>query len=115
MKSSYQNYRDAEMLFAPSVLHALIVTMLFVFQSQTVSAQDYFYNKDYYDVDLLYEAGASFGVMNCLTDLGGHKGSGKPFLKDFNFGNTQIPSFPSSVTVRLSLGNAASNFGSNAT
>lgn len=68
----------------------IIVAILFVFQLQKLSAQDYFYNQDYYDADLIYEAGASFGVMNCLTDLGGHKGLGKPFLKDFNFGNTQV-------------------------
>ena len=67
----------------------LIVAVLFVFQLQKASAQYYFYNDDYFDSDIIYEAGASFGIMNCLTDLGGHKGLGKPFLKDLNFGNTQ--------------------------
>ena len=28
--------------------------------------------------------------MNCLTDLGGKKGIGKRFVKDLNFGNTQL-------------------------
>jgi len=53
-------------------------------------AQYYFYNKDYYDNPLVYEVGASVGVMNCLTDLGGKKGIGKRFIKDLNFGNTQF-------------------------
>jgi hypothetical protein len=28
--------------------------------------------------------------MNCLTDVGGRKGPGKPFLKDLNFGTTKF-------------------------
>jgi len=66
----------------------LIVTL--VFQLQNASAQDYFYGNDYYNADIIYEAGASFGMINCLTDLGGNKGIGKAFVKDLNFGNTQI-------------------------
>ena len=43
----------------------------------------------YYDNKVTYEIGASLGVMNCLTDLGGGKGVGKKFIKDINWGNTQ--------------------------
>ena len=39
---------------------------------------------------LWYEAGISFGVMNCLTDLGGNSGKGTPFLKDLNVGNNRL-------------------------
>jgi len=42
----------------------------------------------YYSRKLIYEVGTSFGVMNCLTDLGGGKGEGKKFTKDLNLGNT---------------------------
>lgn len=35
-----------------------------------------------------YEAGASLGFMNCLTDIGGSKGIGGRFLKDLNLGYT---------------------------
>ena len=68
----------------------ILLIVALVFQLQKVSAQDYFYNNDYYDADMIYEAGASFGIINCLTDLGGNKGIGKAFVKDLNFGNTQI-------------------------
>ncbi|MEO7766361.1 MAG: hypothetical protein ABIS01_03005, partial [Ferruginibacter sp.] len=54
------------------------------------SAQFYFFDKDHYDTHLLFEAGGSFGVMNCLSDIGGRKGRGKPFIKDLNIGNTHI-------------------------
>lgn len=39
---------------------------------------------------ILYEAGISFGLMNCLTDLGGNGGRGAPFLKDLNIGNNRL-------------------------
>lgn len=43
----------------------------------------------YYENKVTYEIGASLGIMNCLTDLGGGKGIGKKFIKDINPGNTQ--------------------------
>lgn len=58
--------------------------------SQNTSAQYYFYDNTYYDSPLLFELGGSVGVMNCLTDLGGRSGIGKKFVKDLNFGNTQL-------------------------
>ena len=55
-------------------------------------AQYYYYNDRYYDTDLIFEAGGTIGVMNCLTDLGGKKGIGKGFIKDLNLKNSK-PSF----------------------
>jgi hypothetical protein len=64
----------------------LIPVMLCVFLLQTflTRAQYYFYNDKYYNSDIVLEIGGSFGVMNSLTDIGGKKGIGKKFLKDFN-------------------------------
>lgn len=52
-------------------------------------AQYYFYDNKYYDNPLTFELGGSLGIMNCLTDIGGNKGIGKPFVKDLNLGNTK--------------------------
>lgn len=51
-------------------------------------AQYYFFDDDYYDSDVLFEAGISVNAMNSLTDLAGKKGIGKRFLKDLNVGQT---------------------------
>ena len=67
-----------------------VLLFLLVCSAQKISAQYYFYDNNYYDNPVLYEIGASVGVMNCLTDLGGKKGIGKKFIKDLNFGNTQM-------------------------
>ncbi|MEI9957877.1 MAG: hypothetical protein WDM90_16615 [Ferruginibacter sp.] len=69
-------------------------TTLFIFlffcTAQKTTAQYYFYDNNYYDNPLVYEAGASVGIMNCFTDLGGKKGKGKKFIKDLNLGNSQF-------------------------
>lgn len=39
---------------------------------------------------MVLELGASFGIMNSLTDLGGKKGIGKNFIKDLNWQNTKL-------------------------
>lgn len=54
------------------------------------NAQYYFYNDNYYDAPITYEIGASVGVMNCFTDLGGKGGIGKKFTKDLNLGYNQL-------------------------
>lgn len=55
------------------------------------SAAQYPYRDDlYFTKDLVLETGASLGVMNCFTDLGGRKGVGKKFVKDRNLGNSQV-------------------------
>jgi len=57
---------------------------------QPASAQYYFYDNNSYDSPLMFEIGGSFGVMNCLSDIGGKKGLGKPFIKDLNIGNSRM-------------------------
>ena len=63
---------------------------LFLFSSTKSYAQYYFYDNDYYDNDWIYELGGGAGMMNCLTDIGGRKGNGATFLKDYNIGNTKF-------------------------
>jgi len=58
--------------------------------SKKASAQFYFYDNNYYDTPLMFEVGGSFGIMNCLTDVGGTRGNGRPFLKDLTFGNNRL-------------------------
>ena len=67
-----------------------IVFFLFLFAGSQSKAQYYFYDGKYYENDLVFEAGGSLGAMNAFTDLGGRKGIGKKFVKDFNFKNTQF-------------------------
>lgn len=62
--------------------------MLFAFTS--ARAQYYFYDGGYYEQDLTVEVGASVGGMNAFTDLGGRRGVGKKFVKDFNLKNTHL-------------------------
>lgn len=57
---------------------------------ENASAQYYFYNDDYYDNNVVVEVGGSIAAMNCLTDIGGTRGIGKPFVKDLNYGNTKF-------------------------
>ncbi len=64
-----------------------IFTIFLVINNAT--AQYYFYNSNYYDNAVVYEIGGSAGIMNCLTDIGGNKGTGKKFIKDLNLGNTK--------------------------
>ncbi|MEO6253705.1 MAG: hypothetical protein ABIO79_10380 [Ferruginibacter sp.] len=64
-----------------------VIFMLTV-SAEKASAQYYFYDNQYYDSPVMFELGASVGVMNCLTDLGGRKGIGKKFIKDLNLGKT---------------------------
>lgn len=72
--------------------NALIFTWVIgcLLSTQRVSAQYYFYDNFAYDTPLMFEVGTSNGIMNCLTDLGGKKGIGKPFLKDLNMGKAQF-------------------------
>ena len=56
-----------------------------MFFGSTASAQDY--SSNYYTGTSL-ETGFSVGMMNCLTDLGGNKGKGKPYAKDLNMGKS---------------------------
>ncbi len=38
----------------------------------------------------MFEFGASAGIMNCLTDIGGKKGLGKKMAGDLNLGNNRL-------------------------
>jgi hypothetical protein len=60
--------------------------------SHHTQAQYYFYNDKYYDNAVVFEIGATGGVMNSLTDLGGKSGIGKNFIKDLRW-NTAKPSY----------------------
>jgi hypothetical protein len=73
-------------------ISAFLLLINVVLLCHTSKAQYYFYNRNYYDKDLLFELGISIGGMNCFTDLGGKKGIGKNFIKDLNLKNTR-PSF----------------------
>ena len=53
-------------------------------------AQSYFYNNDYYDNPITYEAGISLGPMNSLTDIGGRTGRGIKGPKDLNIKSTTL-------------------------
>lgn len=72
------------------IIIALTATLLFTVSVEKISAQYYFYDNKYYDSPVMFELGASVGVMNCLTDLGGNKGVGKKFVKDLNLGKTNF-------------------------
>lgn len=54
------------------------------------SAQYYFYDAFSYNTPVMFEFGASAGIMNCLTDIGGKKGLGKKMIGDLNMGNTRV-------------------------
>lgn len=66
------------------------ISLILIISVTCAQGQYYFYNGQYYEKDILVEAGVSFGAMNAMTDLGGRMGVGKKFVKDFNFKNTRI-------------------------
>jgi hypothetical protein len=65
---------------------------LFLAQAVPVHGQYYYYNNKYFNSDWVIELGASAGVINSLTDIGGKKGTGKKFIKDLNWKMTK-PAF----------------------
>ena len=58
--------------------------------TKSASAQFYYYDQKYYETPVIYEIGGSIDNMNCLTDLGGKKGIGARFFKDYNFGKNHL-------------------------
>ena len=72
----------------------LVTVLVFsVVFCQSLKAQRYYYyNSSYYDNPVVYEIGATFGIMNSFTDLGGKKGVGKNFIKDLRW-KTMRPSY----------------------
>ena len=71
-------------------LRSYVLLFLLGCLTQVASAQYYFLNDRFYDNDWIVEAGGTMGIMNALTDLGGNKGIGKPFLKDLNLETTNL-------------------------
>ena len=67
----------------------LILSFLLI-SATHLRAQYYFYDNDHYDKPFLFEIGGSLGIMNCLSDLGGHKGIGKKLIKDINLQHSQL-------------------------
>ena len=53
-----------------------------------VEGQHYFYNDNYLDNPITFEAGISVGPMNSLTDVGGRSGRGTAGPKDLNLKST---------------------------
>lgn len=64
--------------------------LLLCFVTLQSRAQTYFYNNDYYDNPITFEAGISIGPMNSLTDIGGRKGRGTRGPKDLNIKSTTL-------------------------
>lgn len=69
---------------------ALSAILIFTSFAEKASGQYYFFDNKYYDNPVVFELGGSIGAMNCLTDIGGNKGIGKPFVKDLNLGKTRL-------------------------
>ena len=68
----------------------LFVILFITVLSQQARAQYNFSDDLYYDHPFTYEMGASLGLMNCLTDLGGRTDVGQKYFKDINLGNSQL-------------------------
>lgn len=66
------------------LLHSFVMLWVVILCAHQASGQYYFYDNDYLEPDVLWEAGVSVGAMNALTDLGGKKGAGKGGIKDLN-------------------------------
>lgn len=64
--------------------------LLFWIIAFQAKAQHYFYNDEYFDNPVTFEAGLSVGPMNSLTDIGGRKGKGKSGAKDLNINSTTL-------------------------
>jgi hypothetical protein len=83
----------------------IAVFLLLIAYGNKASAQYYFYDAYSYNMPVMFELGGSVGLMNCLTDVGGKKGLGKPFVKDLNLGNNQTNgSFYFMATYREAIG-----------
>ena len=64
-----------------------LLLCIIAFQAKS---QYYFYNDEYYDNTVTFEAGLSFGPMNSLTDIGGKQGKGAGGAKDLNIKSTTL-------------------------
>ena len=73
-----------------SITAVIGILVLLMGPVQKLTAQYSHQDDLYHDNKVTYEIGGSIGAMNCLTDLGGGKGTGKKFIKDLNVKNTQF-------------------------
>ena len=69
----------------------LLILSCTVFFS-SLQAQYYYFNDKYYENEVVFELGATGGIMNAFTDLGGKKGIGRNFIKDLRWA-TARPSY----------------------
>lgn len=78
--------------FIPKTAVSVKLAGIFLFCILTLSsrAQTYFYNDQYFDNPVTFEAGVSVGPMNSLTDIGGRSGKGRHGPKDLNIKSTKI-------------------------
>lgn len=87
----------------------LCITFTF-FVSHLLFAQYYFENDKFYSGQLTVELGAGIGIINCMTDVGGKEGLGKPFIKDINLhfakpvaGLYALTTYRSIIGIRLEI------------
>jgi hypothetical protein len=66
----------------------VLLVQVFIY-TIAVNAQYYYYNEKFYDSPVVLETGTSIGMLNALTDLGGRRGAGRPFMKDLNWSNSR--------------------------
>lgn len=91
------------------MLKHLSVILICLVASSYTFGQSFFYDDKYYDADLLYEAGISFGLMNGITDVGEHKGNGfSPGYYNWKSSHTNISIYAgvlykSTVEARIEL------------
>ncbi len=72
-----------------TTLFVLAILLSAAFSQQAIA--QYNFSEDlYYDHPFTYEIGASVGVMNCFTDLGGKNDVGQKYFKDINLDNSQL-------------------------
>lgn len=72
---------------AKGVVKFCIVLALLV-KAPLLFGQYYFYNNKYYDNDIVFEVGGSYGGMNAITDLGGQGKDSKMYLNEINWQTT---------------------------
>jgi len=66
------------------------IFLIFYLTTLSARAQYYYYNDEYYDNPLTFEAGISFGPMNSLTDIGGRNVNRRSGAKDLNISSTTL-------------------------
>lgn len=71
--------------------NGFLVSLVFLIQSVflVANSQYYYYNEKIDYNALMFETGISAGGMNCITDLGGTRGTGKKLIGDINWKNTR--------------------------